>query len=59
LPNLIIDNGVARRVLAYRTQAKFVDSDDEVNESKQIYLKNKDLLNQIIEKDLHIACFKY
>jgi antitoxin component YwqK of YwqJK toxin-antitoxin module len=25
LPNLIIDNGVAHRVLAYRTQAKFVD----------------------------------
>jgi hypothetical protein len=58
LPNLIIDNGVARRVLAYRTQAKFVDSEDEVNESKQIYLKNKDLLNPIVEKDLHIAWFQ-
>ena len=39
----------------YRTQATFVDSEDEVNEGKEIYLKNKDLLNQIAEKDLHIA----
>jgi hypothetical protein len=34
LPNLIIDSGVARRVLAYKTEAKFVDTIEEVDESK-------------------------
>jgi hypothetical protein len=58
LPRFISDGGFVRRIKAYLTTAKFVDSPDDVDESKQIYLKDKSLLHDIKCKSLQIAWFQ-
>jgi hypothetical protein len=47
-PNLQIDSGSKRRIVAYPHKSIFVENPKDVDESKHIYLKNKDLLDQIM-----------
>jgi len=46
MPNIKIDTGTSRRIIAYTHKSKFVDDVDDVDESKNIYLKNKNLLSE-------------
>ena len=46
-PNLQIDSGTQRRIKAFTHSSKFTDNKDEVDETKNIYLKNKDLMNDL------------
>ena len=51
MPSIRQDSGVQRRILAYYFTSEFVDDKKLVNENKHIYLKNKELLNQIKENE--------
>ena len=57
MPNIKIDTGVKRRFVGYTHKSTFVDSKKEVNEKNNIYLKDKNLLQNIKEKGLLIAWF--
>jgi len=58
MPNVQIDGGVARRIRAYEHKSKFVDNKNDVNEDKNIYLKNSDFKNNFNESiDLKLAFF--
>jgi hypothetical protein len=50
MPNFQVDTGTMRRFLGYTPKSQFVDSKDKVNESKQIYLKDKYLLENLMKK---------
>jgi len=52
MPNIIIDSGTKRRIKAFTHKSKFVDDIKDVNEEKNIYLKNKSLLDDIISHQL-------
>lgn len=51
MPRLVMDGGTIRRIDAYEFQSLFVDEESKVNEAKNIYLKNKDLLNNFENND--------
>jgi len=51
LPNITLDTGTARRIISLDHPSTFVDNINEVNESKHIYLKDKNLLDKIKAKD--------
>jgi phage/plasmid-associated DNA primase len=52
LPNMKFDTGSKRRACAGHHKSTFVDDENKVDESKHIYLKNKNIKKEIIEKDL-------
>jgi hypothetical protein len=58
LPNILIDNGTLRRIKAYLTEAKFVEHEHEVDEDNHVYLKDKNLLQDMKEKNLRVAWFQ-
>jgi hypothetical protein len=47
LPNLRQDTGTKRRMLGYECKSLFVDKIEDVNESKNIYLKDKNLQDKM------------
>lgn len=51
-PNIQIDTGVTRRIKAYTHTSKFVEDESEVDKSKNIYLKVKDLIDDITKQGL-------
>ena len=50
-PRIIIDGGTVRRIDAYEMKALFVDNEKDVNEEKNIFLKNTNALKQIEDSD--------
>ena len=52
MPNIKIDSGTKRRIRAFTHKSKFVDDIKDVNEEKNIYLKNKDLVKEIKSQKL-------
>lgn len=50
-PNIQIDTGTMRRIKAITCKSKFVDDVSEVDESKNIYLKDYTILETIRESD--------
>lgn len=44
-PNIKIDTGTERRIIAYSHSSKFTDKESEVNEKKHIYLQNNKLID--------------
>ena len=57
MPQIIIDTGTSRRINSYEHKSKFTSNISEVNEELNIYLKDKDLLQKIKEKNLQLAWF--
>jgi phage/plasmid-associated DNA primase len=53
LPKFLADGGMKRRVDAITGPSKFVDDEDDVDEEKHVYLKDKSLLSKIIESKLN------
>ena len=47
MPNIQIDTGTKRRIKVYTHKSIFVDKDDEVNEDKYFYKKDKTLKSKI------------
>jgi phage/plasmid-associated DNA primase len=47
MPNIKIDSGVSRRIIALEHTSKFVEDRKKVNEAKHIYLKNEDFLEDM------------
>ena len=58
MPNVQIDGGVARRIRAYEHKSNFVENIKDVNEDKNIYLKDSDFkVNFQQSLDLKLAFF--
>lgn len=57
MPNIKMDSGIARRIKAYQHNSHFTDNIKDVDESKHIYLKNKQLLSSIKNNKMFIAWF--
>jgi len=51
LPNIMVDTGTARRIKGNELISRFTENENEVDESKHIYLKDETLLRQINESD--------
>lgn len=51
MPNVPIDSGVSRRLLAYYFKSEFVKETERVNEAKHIYLRDDDLLTSLKDDD--------
>jgi hypothetical protein len=63
-PIIHIDSGVKRRLLTYYQTSEFTDDVEKVDEIKNIYLKDKELLNKILKNDkiingLYTILFSY
>ena len=63
-PNIQIDSGVKRRLLTYYQTSEFTDDANKVDETKNIYLKDKELLNKVLKNDkminsLYTLLFEY
>jgi hypothetical protein len=54
-PNLIMDTGVTRRIEAFTHKSKFVDNEKDVDEEKNIYLKDEKLKEKL-QKDINLKC---
>jgi hypothetical protein len=52
MPNINIDSGVKRRFRGYIHKSEFIADKSKVNESKNIYLLNRDLLDDITNNKL-------
>jgi len=52
LPDINIDGGVKRRLEAIDFSSEFVDNEEDVDENNHKYLKNKNLLTNIIKNKL-------
>ena len=52
MPNIKIDTGVSRRILSYTHKSSFVDDPKDVDESHQIYLKDRLLVDKCKETKL-------
>jgi phage/plasmid-associated DNA primase len=52
LPNIKIDGGVKRRFRGYYHVSNFTTNKNEVDESKNIYLVDRDLVNNAVKDDL-------
>jgi predicted choloylglycine hydrolase len=50
MPNVLIDSGVSRRLLAYYF-SEFVKETEKVNEAKHKYLRDDDLLTSLKDDD--------
>jgi hypothetical protein len=60
IPNFIVDGGMVRRVDSFEHKAIYIESDDKElkpDDKKHVYLKNKNIINDIIEMDLLNAWF--
>lgn len=58
MPNIQVDGGVARRIRAYEHKSKFVENESDVNEDKNIYLKDSDFKDNFQKSlDLKLAFF--
>ena len=57
MPNIKIDTGIIRRLEVYEHKSKFVDDEKEVNETKNIYLKDKYLISKIRENNNLLNAF--
>ena len=57
MPNFKVDTGVKRRFKGYTPGSFFTENPDEVDESKHIYLKDKDLLKKLQEGNYLNAWF--
>lgn len=57
MPKLIPDTGMIRRIDALQHNSEFVDKQEDVNESKNIYLKNKDFLLQASMDEEYLNAF--
>jgi phage/plasmid-associated DNA primase len=51
MPNMQINTGIVRRWVGYSHTAQFVDTPDQVDEAKNIYLKDRYLLEKIKDED--------
>jgi energy-coupling factor transporter ATP-binding protein EcfA2 len=51
LPNFVVDSGMTRRIIANEHKSKFTEDENEVDESKHIYLKDKSLLENFKNDD--------
>ena len=47
LPVIQVDSGIERRFYGYTHKSSFIDDESKVDEKKHIYLKNKNLLEEI------------
>ena len=47
MPNILIDSGSSRRLIAYEHVSEFVDDQNKVDHSKNIYKKDKSLLDKL------------
>jgi hypothetical protein len=56
-PNIVIDTGTERRIDSYTHTSKFVDHSSEVDESKNIFLKDKDLLRKMALNNSYLNAF--
>ena len=56
-PRIIIDGGTVRRIEAYEFQSKFVDDKKDVNESKNIYLKDTTFLDRYENDEIYQNAF--
>jgi len=59
MPKLIPDTGMIRRIDALQHNSEFVDKQEDVNESKNIYLKNKNFLAQAANDEEYLNSFFY
>jgi hypothetical protein len=57
MPQIIVESGTTRRILSYTHQSHFTEIATEANESKHIYLLDKDIINKMTEKGLLNAWF--
>jgi len=57
MPQIIIESGTTRRIVSYTHKSSFTEKKSEVDESKHIYLLDKDIINNIKEKQLLDAWF--
>jgi hypothetical protein len=57
MPNIKVDTGVSRRFRGYTHKSNFTDNIAEVDISKNVYIKDKDLLENIIKDNLMDAWF--
>lgn len=57
LPNIKIDTGTVRRVEAHNPRSEFIDDPKLVNEKKNIYLKDKNILSKITNSDEFLNAF--
>jgi hypothetical protein len=57
MPNIKIDTGVARRFKSYTHKSKFTEEKSIIDESKNIYLKDINLINNLEELNLLDAWF--
>jgi hypothetical protein len=58
-PNIKIDSGSIRRIDSYTHVSKFVKDISEVNEKNNIYLANKDFLNEKKHNSTYLNAFFY
>ena len=47
MPNILIDSGSSRRLIAYEHVSEFTDDASKVDHSKNIYKKDKSLLDKL------------
>ena len=52
MPNINVDTGVKRRFRAYGHISEFTEQKERINESKNIYLCDRDLMDKIIDNNL-------
>lgn len=52
MPNIKMDSGVERRICALEHKSKFTSNKKEVDESKGIYFKDRDLIDNIVKEGL-------
>ena len=57
MPNIKIDTGTTRRILSYTHKSSFIDNPKDVDETKHIYLKDKNLIEKLTNQLLLTAWF--
>ena len=57
MPNIKVDTGVSRRFRGYTHQSNFTDQETDVNVEKNVYIKDKNLLENLIKQNLMDAWF--
>jgi hypothetical protein len=57
MPQIIVESGTTRRIVSYTHQSSFVDNDNLVDKSKNVFLLDKHIINNMREMNLLEAWF--
>jgi hypothetical protein len=57
MTSMIVNSGITRKIEAYTHKSSFIDDIKKINEANNIYLKDKQLLENIKKEGLLLAWF--